>query len=115
MPKPKFAMTGCVATLLLGLIFMAANIYFSGTHHSSLANMFFVFAVISEMAFVVFAFMWVYSTSWHSEPAGPAGPPGATGNKMPPGPGGLKLPPGTIAQKLPLGAIAPKQPGPPAA
>src|SRR5712691_10611600 len=111
MPSPKFAMTGCVGTLLLGLIFMAANIYFSGTRHSSLANMFFVFAVISEMAFVVFAFLWVYSTSWHSEPESPAKPPpGAAGNKMPPGPGGLKLPPGTVTQKLPPGAIANKQP-----
>ena len=114
MPSPKFAMTGCIATLLIGLMFMAANLYFSGGRHSSLANMFFALAVFSEMAFVVFSFLWVYSKAWAYDPAGPGQmPPGAPGQKLPPG--ANQLPPGVIGNKLPLGAIAPQKPGPPAA
>ena len=107
MPSPKFAMTWCVITLLLGLSFMAGNLYFSGTHHSTLANFCFAFAVISEMAFVGFAFLWVYSKAWTTEPVNPAAPPlGGAGNKQQPKP---------ITQKLPQGIFANKPPGPPAA
>ncbi len=108
MPSPQFARNGVLSALLLGVIFVAANLYFSGTSHGTLANMFFAFAIVCELALVVFAALWLFAKAWLSEPERPPGP-------MPGGAGAPK--PGAVpAIKLSLPGVASDQkPHPPAA
>ena len=84
MPSPQFARNGVLSALLLGMIFIAANLYFSGAGHQTLANWFFAFAIVCELALVVFAALWLFAKAWLSEPERPPTPkPGAAGAPKP--------------------------------
>ena len=88
MQKKKFARNAAIFTLLLGTAFLAANIYFGANHSPKLANMFFVFAALCDVIFLVFVVMWVAIKTWLHEPARPPMQmpkpmPGAAAGKMP--------------------------------
>jgi hypothetical protein len=83
MPNPQFIRNVALAALLLGVIFMAANLYLGTTDHSSLAKMFFVFAILFDVVFTMAAVLWALCSAWVRETPRPGAPmPGAK-----PGPG----------------------------
>jgi hypothetical protein len=84
MPSLKFARTAAIAALLLGAAFLAANLYLDATGHPKLANMFFILAILCDVAFVVFIVLWAAVKSWLIEPARPPAPtPGVAADKKP--------------------------------
>jgi hypothetical protein len=86
MPKPHIARNLAFAALALGLIFLAANVYFNGHGHPTLASVFFGIAALFEVAFAMLCVLWLYCRSWHKEPERPPGPmPGMKPGAMPPG------------------------------
>ena len=87
----KFTGKAALAALLLGVVFIAVNVYLGANHYPKLANTFFVLALLSETAFVVFIVLWTMVKAWRTEPA---------------------RPPMQMPKPMP-GAAAPKQPPPP--
>jgi len=78
MLNPKFTRNAALSALLLGMILLAAKLYLGADGHPKLANMFFVFAALCDLAFLVFIVLWAAVRSWLIEPARPPMPmPGA--------------------------------------
>ena len=104
MPRPQSIRNVGLTALLLGLIFLAANLYLSlgTTGHSKLANVCFAFAIICNTTFAVSAVLWVLTSAWVREPERKPtmipGPPGA-GAKMMGGP--MPMPGAAAADKKP--------------
>jgi hypothetical protein len=84
MLNPKFTGKAAISALLLGVTFLAANLYLGATGHPKLANLFFVLAILSNTAFAVLAVLWVFCIAWLRESERPPTPtPGAAANKKP--------------------------------
>ena len=84
MLNQKFTRNAALSALLLGMIFLAANLYLGANGHPKLANMFFMFAALCDLAFLVLIVLWASVKSWQTEPARPPMPmPGAAAPKKP--------------------------------
>ena len=84
MPKPQLLRNLAVAALLLGLIFLGANLYLDANSHPKLANLLFVLAILCNTAFALLAVLWSLISSWMHEPDRPPMPmPGPGANKKP--------------------------------
>lgn len=97
MPTPAFSWKAALCAFLLGVGFAVANIYLSGGRHQTLANLCFGLALVCEMAFTVFAVLWVMGKSWLAQNA-PQQQPGAP---RPMQPGASGLPPGVTINPAP--------------
>lgn len=105
MPSPPSALKFALSALLLGLTFMAANLYLGDSGHPKLATLFFLLATVSILAFAVGGVVWVYSRAWHREPERAPGPmripPGMKPPAMkPPAQQGAVPPPPTPRKRL---------------
>jgi hypothetical protein len=106
MLNPKLTWKAALIVLLLGVAFLSANLFIAGTGHSNLANMFFVFAILCDVAFVIFAVLWAAGKAWTSETPPPGMP--APGRPMPGGGPGQK--PTSLQLKRPTEPPPPRQP-----
>ena len=74
MIKPHISRNAALLALLVGLIFIAGNIYLGSIGYRKLANLCFALAVISDVVLAVFMILYVFGKTWLKEPERPSGP-----------------------------------------
>jgi hypothetical protein len=84
MPKPQTVRNVALGALLLGMIFLGANLYFGAHRYYALANTSFMLAIVFIFIFALAAVLWSYCAAWVREPQRQGGPmPGAMPGMMP--------------------------------
>jgi hypothetical protein len=120
MPSPPFIRNMALSALLLGVSFLAANLYLDATGYPKLANLFFMLGILSNTAFAGLAVLWGLCSAWVNEAQRPGAPmPGAKPGPAAPVPGAapraITIAPGAMpgaATPVP-GVTADKKPRPP--
>jgi hypothetical protein len=64
MPKPQFFRNVGLGALVLGLMFLAGNLYLAAAHYPKLASLCFMLVILCDTVFAVSAILWVYSLTW---------------------------------------------------